>query len=461
MDTPALIDQLSRIVGPNGILLGEEINERSAGIWRDDFVEAQLIVRPKNTQQVADILKLCHQHQQTVVIHGGLTGLVAGADSTRQDVVLSMELMNGIEEIDEAGRTMTVQAGAPLQAIQEAAEQKGLLFPLDLGARGSCTIGGNVSTNAGGNRVIRYGMTRAQILGLEVVLADGTIISSMNKMLKNNAGYDLKQLFVGTEGTLGVVTRVIIKLQTTPTSHSVALLGMQNFNDVISLLNTIDGQLGGRLSAFEVLWHNFYQLVTTEPAKAKPLLPDYPYYVLLDTLGADQQQDQRLFQNILERALEKGLICDAVIAESQQQRDSLWALRDDVEQVFRYGPAMIFDVSLAIVDMERYVELVLNRWREYFPNGHFFTFGHLGDGNLHFVACVGEDNEEARNKIETALYKPLGPINGSISAEHGIGLEKKEFLSWCRNEEEIKLMKTLKQALDPSHILNPGKIFDL
>lgn len=459
--TTALIQQLSAILPPEGILQGQDVSQRKAGIWREDLIDAQAILRPHTTEQVSAILKACHDTGQTVVTHGGLTGLVAGADSRAEDIVLSMENMNRIEEVDETGRTMTVQAGVPLQAIQEAAEQKGLLFPLDLGARGSCTIGGNVATNAGGNRVIRYGMTRAQILGLEAVLADGTVISSMNKMLKNNAGYDLKQLFIGTEGTLGVVTRLVVKLQTAPTSHNAALLALNSFDDVVRLLNTIDGQLSGSLSAFEVLWQNFYQLVTTAPAIAKPPLADFPYYVLLDTLGADQQQDQANFQRALEQVLKTGLICDAVIAKSQQERDKLWALRDDVEQVFRHGPAMIFDVSLAIEDMEHYVSAVLANWNEHFPDGHFFTFGHLGDGNLHFVACVGEDTEQSREKIETALYKPLGAINGSISAEHGIGLEKKAFLHWCRSSEEIALMKTLKQALDPRGILNPGKIFNV
>jgi len=459
--TTTLIQQLSALLPPGGILQGEDVSQRKAGIWRDDLIDAQAILRPQTTEQVSAILKICHGAGQTVVTHGGLTGLVAGADSRPVDIVLSMENMNRIEEIDETGRTMTVQAGVPLQAIQEAAENKGLLFALDLGARGSCTIGGNVATNAGGNRVIRYGMTRTQILGLEAVLADGTIISSMNKMLKNNAGYDLKQLFIGTEGTLGVVTRLVVKLQTAPSSHNAALLAVNNFNDVVTLLNTIDGQLAGSLSAFEVLWHNFYRLVTTAPALAKPPLAEYPYYVLLDTLGADQQRDQQDFQRVLEHLLETGLICDAVIAKSQQERDNLWALRDDVEQVFRYGPAMIFDVSLAIADMEHYVSEVLAQWNTYFPDGHFFTFGHLGDGNLHFVACVGEDTEQAREKIETALYKPLGAIKGSISAEHGIGLEKKAYLQWCRSHEEMALMKTLKRAMDPTGILNPHKVFDL
>lgn len=458
--TLSLIQQLSEILSPGGILQGLDVSQRKAGIWRDEQITAQAIVRPQTTEQVSEILKVCHQAGQSVVIHGGLTGLVAGADSRPEDIVLSMECMNRIEEIDENSRTMTVQAGVPLQSIQEAAEHRGLLFPLDLGARGACTIGGNVATNAGGNRVIRYGMTRAQIVGLEAVLADGTIISSMNKMLKNNAGYDLKQLFIGTEGTLGVVSRLVVKLQTAPNSHNAALVALRSFDDVVTLLNTIDGQLAGSLSAFEVLWRNFYQLVTTEPAQSKPPLADYPYYVLLDTLGSDQQQDQQRFQSVLEQALENELVCDAVIAKSQHQRDKLWALRDDVEQVFRHGPAMIFDVSLAIVEMENYVDSVIAQWTEDFPEGHFFTFGHLGDGNLHFVACVGEDNEAARTKVETALYKPLGAINGSISAEHGIGLEKKAYLNWCRSDEEINLMKVLKNAFDPKGVLNPGKIFD-
>ncbi len=458
--SPQLLDALSELLGDGGVLVGEDVSGRSAGIWRDDTIQAAAILRPKTTQEVSAVLALCHQRNQTVVTHGGLTGLVEGAIATPSDLVLSLERMNTIESIDSNGRTMTAQAGTPLQLLHEHAGEAGLLFPLDLGARGSCTIGGNVATNAGGNRVLRYGMVRNQVLGLEAVLADGTVISSMNKMLKNNAGYDLKQLFIGTEGTLGVVTRVVVRLQPAPSSHQAALVACRDFDSVVSLLGRLDAEFAGTLSAFEVMWEGFYQMVSSPRSGNNPPLGEYPLYVLLDTLGADPEQDRERFEQVLSGVLDSGLIVDAVIAKSQQEIANLWRLRDSVSEVFQYGPAMLFDVSLPIAAMDNYQQQVMAQWRTDFPDGHFVVFGHLGDGNLHFAASVGEDNAANRFKIESTLYEPLSAIGGSVSAEHGIGLEKKSWLASCRSDTEIAMMKKLKQAFDPSGILNPGKIFD-
>jgi FAD/FMN-containing dehydrogenase len=456
----ALLDELSSLLGAGGVLTGDDVASRGAGVWRSDGIAASAILRPRDTGQVAACLRLCHDRGQPLVTLGGLTGLVEGALTRPGELGLSMERMHEIEAIDTHGRTATVQAGVPLAALQDAVAAKGLQFPLDLGARGSCTIGGNLATNAGGNRVLRYGMTRVQVLGLEAVLADGTVISSMNRMLKNNAGYDLKQLFIGTEGTLGVITRAVLRLHTAPRSHQVAMVACTGFDELTRLLGTLDGDFAGTLSAFEVMWPEFYRMVTTPPASGRPPLGDYPVYVLLDTLGAHPDLDQQRFEQVLGEQLESGLIADAVIARSDKERAGLWALRDDVEQVFQWGPAMIFDVSLPIDAMDGYREQVMAAWRSAYPDGHFLVFGHLGDGNLHFSASVGEDSPQARECIETALYQPLTALGGSVSAEHGIGLEKKRWLASCRTATEIALMKSLKQALDPAGILNPGKIFD-
>ena len=403
----------------------------------------------------------CPWFGQPVIAHGGGTGLAEAHLSTRRDLVLSLERMNRIEELDPAGRTMTVQSGIPLQAVQERADQAGLSFQVDLGARGSCTIGGNISTNAGGNRVIRYGMTRDNILGLEAVLADGTVISSMNRMIKNNAGYDLKQLFIGTEGTLGIVTRAVLRLREKAKSQSTALVAINDFSGIISFLKFIDAELGGTLSAFEVMWHDFYTLVTTPPAQSRPPLDqDFPYYVLVESQGAHQQKDAEHFQQVLAQALDEGMLADVVIAKSLAERNAMWAFRDDVEQMTRFGPPFIFDVSLQIKDMEQYVKTVKQALDDAWPGNRCFTFGHLGDGNLHYNIVVGDFSEAARHSVESIVYEPLQAINGSVSAEHGIGLEKKPYLALCRNEAEIALMRRLKDTLDPKHILNPGKIFD-
>ena len=456
-----LLAQLTEILGVDGVLTGESVRTRSAGVWKADSVEAAAILRPRSTSEISQVLKICHSAGQAIVAHGGLTGLVEGAWTRPDELVLSLERMRKIEELDEVGRTMTVQAGAPLQTIQDAAETAGLMFPLDLGARGSCTIGGNVATNAGGNRVIRYGMTRDMVLGLEAVLADGTVLSSLNKMIKNNAGYDLKQLFIGTEGTLGIVTRVVLRLREQWRSQNTAFVAIDHFEGVTAFLKQIDASLGGTLSAFEVMWEDFYQLVTTAPATGKPPL-DYgrPYYVLVEALGADQEADTQRFEAALGDALQEQLIVDAVIAKSDAERGAMWAMRDDVEQAFQYAPLFIFDVSLSLRHMPDYVPEVTVALAAAWPEHRCFVFGHLGDGNLHFVVSVGDGSAEARQRVEQIIYTPLSDIGGSISAEHGIGLEKKAYLPVSRAPEEIAMMRRLKQALDPNGILNPGKVFD-
>ena len=269
------IDELTALVGPAGILTGAEVSARQIHVWRQDPIRALAIVRPSSTAEVAAVLKLCNARGQSVVPHGGLTGLVQGCNGTEADVVLSLERLNKIEEIDPIGRTMTVQAGVPLQVLQQAAEQHSLMFPLDLGARGSCQIGGNVSTNAGGNRVIRFGMTRENVLGLEAVLADGTIVTSMNTMIKNNAGYDLKHLFIGSEGTLGIVTRVVIRLREMALGQQTAFAAFDSFTQVAGFLRYIDRAMGGGLSSFEVMWRDFYELVTTAPSTNRIDLFDF------------------------------------------------------------------------------------------------------------------------------------------------------------------------------------------
>jgi FAD/FMN-containing dehydrogenase len=366
--------------------------------------------------------------------------------------------MQRIEAVDPVGRTMTVDAGVPLQRIQEVAEQHGLLYPVDFGARGSAQIGGSVATNAGGNGVIRHGMTRDSVLGLEAVLADGTIIPALNHMLKNNAAYDVKQLFIGTEGTLGIVTRLVLRLRELPRGHQTALVACATFGDVTRLLKHMDRALGGALSAFELMWNGFYRLVTTPPARGTPPLPqEHEYYVLLESSGGDPARDQAQFEDAVGAALEAGMVVDAVVCTSDSQRESLWALRDDVEGIFRLGMPVAFDVSLPLAAMEGYVTEVVGRLEREWPGYRRFVFGHLGDGNLHFIVA-GPPSREAKHGIERCVYEPLAARSGSVSAEHGIGLEKQPWLPLSRSPAELALMRKLKQALDPKGILNPGRV---
>lgn len=442
---------------PKGtVILGGAVTERSAGIWRSDQIQAQVLVRPKTTEEVSCALRICHEHHQSVVPHGGLTGLVEGALTQPLDIVLSTERLNVIEEISASERTMVVQAGVMLQSVQEAAASEGLMFPLDLGSRGSCTLGGNLSTNAGGNRVIRYGMARDMVLGLEAVMADGTVISSMNRMIKNNAGYDLKQWFLGTEGTLGIITRAVLRCREEVATAPTALVAINSFDALVAFLKQLDRGLAGNLSAFEVMWQNFYQLVTQPPApNQRPLQDDAAYYVLVEAMGAAQEQ----LEAILEQALEAELIVDAVVSQSSQQTDQLWGLRDDVAQAFQFSPVFLFDVSLRLSEMARYVDAVNAGLAARFDAPKNFVLGHVGDGNLHFAIAVGGDSRAQREGVEAAVYEPLKAIQGSVSAEHGVGLEKKPYLHFVRDEAEIQLMRTIKAAMDPRGILNPGKIF--
>jgi FAD/FMN-containing dehydrogenase len=452
-----IVTALLETLGEDAVLRGEDVSSRQSGFFSRSTVKAKAIVRPRSTEEVSKTLRLCHEFGQPVVAHGGLTGLVQGAVTSPDDVAISLELMNQIEEINATDRTVVVQSGVILQTLQEAVEEYDMMYPLDLGGRGSCTIGGNISTNAGGNRVIRYGMTRDMVLGLEAVLADGTVVSSMNQMIKNNAGYDLKHMFIGSEGSLGIVTRAVLRLRETPRARSTLMVAVDEFEKLPRLLKYLDSSLGGTLSAFELMWNNYYRLVTTEPARnTPPMSQDYPYYVLIEAIGTPESRAEE----ILEAAWGEELIVDAVVASSEAQRMDLWAIRDDVGQMGQFAPTFTFDVSLRISKMVDYVDEVNRRLEERFPNVVNFALGHMGDGNLHFIVATGEGDNSLRHDVEACVYEPLAAINGSVSAEHGVGLEKKAWLGVSRSGEEIALMRTMKQALDPKGILNPGKIFD-
>jgi FAD/FMN-containing dehydrogenase len=451
-----LITAIEEVVGPRGLLLGSDVTARPNLAWGEGHCPAKAIVRPGSTGELAAVMRLCHDARQPVVPWGGLTGLVNGTTCQAGDIAISLERMTAIEHFDDEAGTITVQAGAPMQRVQETASEQNWLFAMDLGARGTATIGGNIATNAGGNSVVRYGMMREQVLGLEAVLADGTIVSSMNEVLKNNAGYDLKHLFIGTEGTLGIVTRAILRLYPAQRAVQTALVACDSFASVAGLLRRLGTDLEGKLSSFEVMWQSFYQLMVVESGKHQAFLPaDYPYYVLVESAGADAQRQEEQFMSTLGTLMEEGIVANAVIAQSEQQTLQLWAMRDDIETlVTTLNPVAAFDISLPVRAMESYVNAVTRALPGIDPGLRSIVFGHLGDGNIHLV--VGPTGD--RHAVEALVYQTLQPLGGSISAEHGIGLEKKPYLSCSRSDVEIKLMQTLKSALDPQNILNPGKV---
>jgi FAD/FMN-containing dehydrogenase len=451
----ALLEELTALLGPAGVLTGEDATEKAFTPW-GNLGTPMAVVRPGCTPQVAGVLAIAGKHGVAVSAWGGKTGLVEGtyADGI---LALSLERMNAVEVVDRSASTMTVQAGCVLQTACEAAEAAGMLLPLDMGSRGSATVGGAISTNAGGNRVLRFGMMRDMLLGVEAVLPDGRVVSAMKPLIKNNTGYDLKHIFCGSEGTLGIVTRAVLRLRPAPVSQSTALVAVPEFACLAKLLRNVEARLGGTLSAFEVMWPEFYELVTTSPAQGQPILPHgHPFYVLIEAMGSDEAEDATRFERVLGDALEQGLVVDAVVAKSRAEAGRIWALRDDVGQMARLWPMFTFDVSLRIADMEEYVAGVRAALTARWPAARLVVFGHLGDGNLHLVAGVGDAG--ARHAVEEIVYGPLARIDGSISAEHGIGLQKRAYLGYSRSAEELDVMRALKHAFDPKGMLNPGKV---
>ena len=455
-----IIKELKNIVGDENVFDGKEVLDRSA-IWgTNQPCVAKAVVSPLNTQELSSILELCNANRQSVVPMGGMTNLVQGAVTSVDDIAVSFEKMNRIEEIDATAHTMTVQAGVTMQEAQAAADQEGLYFPVDIGSRGNCMLGGNVSTNAGGTRVIRYGMIRDSVLGLEAVLADGTIVSSMNSMLKNNSGFDLKQLFIGTEGVLGFITRIVFRMQVKPRSHNVALLACNDYGQVTQLLNKARELLGGALCGFEVMWDNyFHEVVQPIGRLSTPVGPKYHYYIIIEAIGTHPETDDVAFESALTEMFTSELVEDGALAKSDTEREAIWAIRHDVEWIIR--DALIFDISLPVADFLEYIEIITDSIKRDLEDAKVITFGHLGDNNLHVsVLCEGARTSHMKT-IEQHVYGALKPFGGAVSAEHGIGLEKKPWLGNTRSDQEIELMKTLKRSLDPQNILNPGKVISV
>ncbi|PCJ17011.1 MAG: FAD-binding oxidoreductase [SAR86 cluster bacterium] len=457
-----LIDHLKGLVGSAGFREGGDIELKNyQDVMGARSVAPLLLLRPSDTQQVSAILKACFEANQPIAPQGGMTGLVSGAAPLEGEISLSFERMKKIIEVDRFTSTMTVEAGVELQKIQEEADSHEMLFPLDLGARGSCTIGGNLSTNAGGNRVIRYGMTRDLVIGIEAVLADGTIIDGLHKLRKNNTGYDLKQLFIGSEGTLGVITQAVLKLSPKPSSQVVALCGVNGFENVANLLVHAQTGLGSNLSAFEVIWNNTYRLIDEHvPHASVPMSDQYDFYVLIESMGSHAEKDADLFVDVLHGASEKQLVEEIIIADSDSKIKNIWTVRDAAAEVYPgVGTMHTYDVSLNVDDMGYFGEEVEKRLRAQWPEAILGLFGHIGDGNVHIIIHVGPETERYHLQIDEIIYRLIQELNGAVSAEHGIGLMKKQFLSYSKSESEIALMKALKQTMDPRGILNPGRVF--
>lgn len=458
----SLISDLQGILSADQVLVGDDLLDRYNHIWEMDTpLKAVAALLPRTTEDVSAVLKICTSHKQKVAVHGGLTNLVGGTETLGDELVISLEKMNRVLEVDPDSRTITVESGVILQHIHDAVEKVDMFFPLNFGAKGTAQVGGIISSNAGGLRVLKYGMTRQLVLGLEAVTADGTIVSSLKKIIKDNSGYDLKQLFIGSEGTLGIVTKAVLKLYENPTSRQSAMVGINDYSQVVAFLKHMDGGLAGQLSGYELMWENFYSRVTTPIAEVKPPLPhSYKYYVLVESLGTTHTSDQQRMSDLVEEALEKGIILDGVLAHNQSDLEWFWKIREDVKvAVSQMEEDQHFDISLPIPLIGPTIEKIHTAL--YSTDGVEFlvTFGHVADGNIHLIIGKNSPDPELTATINDIIYEPLQDIGGSVSAEHGIGLHKKAYLHLCRKPEEVATMKLLKRAMDPDNILNSRHLF--
>ncbi len=463
--TGELIAELTQIAGEKGLLTGDAIGPRYSTDARGPGGAAPVFVmRPASTDELSRMMAACHRARQPITVQGGMTGLVHAARPQSGEAALSLERMNAIAPVDVAGRTLTVEAGVPLQRVQEAAAAAGLLFPLDLGARGSCTIGGNLATNAGGNRVIRYGMTRDLVLGIETVLADGTVLNGLGGFIKNNAGYDLRHLFIGSEGTLGTITRATLRLFPAPQSQVVAFCALPDFAAVTRFLGHMQAGLGGDLSAFEVLWPATYTGIVEDVASVRaPLAPGQGFYVLTELMGSDAARDTERFEAVLAAAFEAGMLSDAVLSKSEAEVTALWDVRDGMaESMGGRENAASFDISLNVADMAGLEAELTRRLLEHADSAEVLIGGHLGDGNLHLTVRGTQGNAPfPPSEIEDVVYGLVGALKGSISAEHGIGIYKRGHLPQSRSPEELAVMRSLKGVLDPHNLLSPGRVFEM
>ena len=467
-----LIERLRQVVGPANVL-----TEGDLSAWEQDWRKrvrgkALAVVRPATAQEVASVVRACAAAGAPIVPQGGNTGLVVGGvpDTSGTQVVLSLQRMNAIRAVDPENLTMTVEAGCILQAVQEAADAAGFLFPLSLAAEGSCTIGGNLATNAGGTQVVRYGNARELCLGLEVVTAGGEVWDGLAGLRKDNTGYDLRQLFIGSEGTLGIITAATLKLYPKPAATLTAWAAVPSMAGAVRLLELAHARLGAGLTGFEVMGQFALQLVARHfPQLRVPFVQDSPYGVLLENSDHESEAHARAqFESLLEAALEQGLVADAVVAENLAQAHQLWHVRESIPLAqAEEGLNIKHDISVPISRIPAFCEETDALLAREIPGVRLVNFGHLGDGNLHYNVQAPEGGdakaflEQQEERVNTLVYDQVHRFGGSISAEHGIGELKAGKLPQYKSPVALSMMRAVKQALDPQNILNPGRVVSL
>jgi len=473
-----LITELTRIVGAAHVLTHDDpATDLSA--WEQDWRRrsrgtALAVVRPANTAEVAAVVKACGAAGAPIVPQGGNTGLAVGSipDDSGRQVVLSLTRMNAVRQIDPNNLTFTVEAGCILQNLQAAAEQAGYLFPLSLAAEGSCTIGGNLGTNAGGTQVLRYGNTRELCLGLEVVTAQGEVWDGLSGLRKDNTGYDLRDLFIGSEGTLGVITAATLKLFPQPAASLTAWAAVPSLEAAVGLLSLAHQQLGAGLTGFEVMGQFALSLVGKHmPQLRVPFLgqADAPWGVLLENSDSESEAHAReRFETLLEQALEQGLVLDAVVAENLTQAHQLWHVRESIPLAqAEEGLNIKHDISIPVSRIPAFCTETDALLQREIPGVRLVNFGHLGDGNLHYNVQAPADGDpklflrEQEERVNTLVYDQVQRYQGSISAEHGVGSLKRDKLPDYKSPVALELMRAIKRALDPQNLMNPGRVIEV
>ncbi|HEY4275484.1 MAG TPA: FAD-binding oxidoreductase [Rhizomicrobium sp.] len=459
-----IFDRLKHAAGASGF--SEDASEIAPHLeeWRGRLSgKSPLLLKPATTEQVSAILAICHQTETPIVPQGGNTGLVGGQIPLHGEVLLSLKRMNRIRAVDAPGMTLVAEAGVTLAQAQEAAANVQLLFPLSLGSEGSCTIGGNISTNAGGNHVLRYGMMRSLVLGLEVVLADGRVLPMLKSLHKDNTGYDLKQIFIGAEGTLGIVTAASLKLFPAPAQTVTIFTATPSPAAALTLLGHMQARTGGLLSSFELISRPTLEMVLKNIAGTRdPLAAPSPWYVLMEISGGAGASLDALVQSALEEAIANDLVTDAAPAQNQTQRRSFWHMRETISEAEkREGVSIKHDISVPVASIPAFIAEATAAVLAHFPGARPVCFGHMGDGNLHFnfSAPPGQDKAFAAqwDQMQLIVHDIVRSYTGSISAEHGIGQMKRDILPRYKSSEELDAMRALKHAFDPKNILNPGK----
>ncbi len=452
-------DCLGEIVGKSNVLTSPEDTAPYLTDWRRQYAAAaECVVRPASTEEVARVVAACAREKVAIVPQGGNTGLSGGSVPTgaRREVVVSLGRMNRIRALDVLNDTLTAEAGCVLAAVQRAADEAGRLFPLSLAAEGSCQIGGNLSTNAGGVNVLRYGRAREQVLGLEVVLPDGRVWNGLRALRKDNTGYDLKQLFLGAEGTLGIITAAVLRLHPRPSASATAWIGLASPRAAVELLAALHERLGERVSAFELVSRDCLEAVLNHAKVQDPLATPYPWYVLAEAAdsGAPEALRGRLEQALAECA-ERGTLADAALAQSAEQARALWRIRESIPEA--QFSNIKHDVSVPVSRTPDLIEALGEAIGKAFPGAAIYAFGHVGDGNIHYNVGSPALLQE-RPAINRIVYDAVAALGGSISAEHGLGQLKREEIRRHKDPLELELMRSLKRALDPEGLMNPGKM---